>query len=47
MEVIGYLIPLFLLAVVGGFIAVHNRKNGTEIGVTLRKDYGINQRFKK
>ena len=45
-NVFGALIPLFLLALVGGYIAYANVKNGSEIGVSLRKAKEIKDNFK-
>ena len=40
------MIILGLILFVGALIMLSNRKNGTEIAVTLRRDYGINRQFK-
>lgn len=37
-EIAGGLIALFMVAIVGGVIAYFNNKNGTNVGVTLRRD---------
>ena len=38
MSVFSMLIPLFMVAVVGGFIAYRNHKDDAEVGVTLRRE---------
>ena len=36
-----------ILVVAGIIVMRHNIKNNVEIGVTLRRDFGINRKFKK
>ena len=44
-NVFGALIPLFVLALVGGYIAYVNNKNESSIGVTLRRVSDIKKKY--